>query len=357
MPSACRIQRCSVTPLRAALVQPFRIAVGQHDTLDNVLFTLRLSDGTNGYGEAAVAPHITGETVSQTTSHLKSVARSLIGTDPRDYLKISAQMHERLPCNMCAVAAVEMALLDALTKTWKIPLWRLFGIKPHVLKSDITIVIGSLEETREKVKQFYQKGFRSFKVKIGKDMDFDEQRVRLVSCLAPRCAIILDANQAYSADQSLKFLRSLKRAGIVPVVLEQPVAKNDWEGLKRVSRLAGVPVCADESVSSLAEAVRAIREKAVPIINIKLMKTGIIHSREIALLGRANGVRLMIGGMMETSLAMTASTHLAAGLGCFDFIDLDTPFFIRDGLKHNPYLSSSGTYNLSKVKQGIGIQP
>lgn len=352
-----RIQRCTVAPLCARLDGPFRIAIGQHDILDNVLFTIQFTDGTIGRGEAAVAPHITGETVARTTRNLKAAAHFLTGADPDDYLKISARLHEQMPDNQCAVAAVEMALLDALTKRWKIPLWRLFGLKPRILKTDITIVIGSLQETEEKGAQFYQQGFRSFKVKVGRDMDLDEQRVRALACLAPRSAIILDANQGYSDAQALKFVRTLKRAGIVPVLFEQPVARNDWEGLKRVSRLAGVPVCADESVSSPADAVRAIREKAVPVINIKLMKTGLIHAWGIAVLARAHGVRLMIGGMMETSLAMTASAHLAAGLGCFDFIDLDTPFFIRDGLKGNPYLSRNGTYRLSKSRPGIGIRP
>ena len=86
------------------------------------------------------------------------------------------------------------------------------------------------------------------------------------------------------------------------------------------------------------------------------MKTGILHARKIALLAQAAGVKLMIGGMMESSLAMTTSAHVAAGLGCFDFIDLDTPFFIKKGWDKNPFLSSSGVYDLGKVKAGIGIK-
>ena len=84
------------------------------------------------------------------------------------------------------------------------------------------------------------------------------------------------------------------------------------------------------------------------------MKCGLFEAREIALVARANGIKLMIGGMMETSLAMTASAHLAAGLGCFDFIDLDTPFFIRDGTA-NPYLRKNGVYHLGGIKKGIGV--
>ena len=87
------------------------------------------------------------------------------------------------------------------------------------------------------------------------------------------------------------------------------------------------------------------------------MKSGIVQAREIALLAKAAGIKLMIGGMMESSLAMTASAHLASGLGGFDFIDLDTPFFIKPGYDKNPYLSKNGVYDVRRVRAGIGIVP
>ena len=355
------ISKFEVAPIRAQLVQPFRTALGEHTVLENVLFTLELGDGTKGYGEAAVATHITGETVMETTQNLQALGHELIDQDSNDYLAISAHVHSRLPNNKAAVAAIETALADALTRQWKIPLWKFLGVnprRPQRLVSDITIVIAELKETEDSVKKYYAQGFRAFKVKIGRDKDLDYKRVLAVKKIAPRCPIYLDANQGYSARQTLEFVRKLKRNGLRPALIEQPVPKTDWEGLKEVTRLAGVPVCADESVSSLTDAVRAVSEKAVNVINIKLMKTGLFQAREIALLARAQGIDLMIGGMMETSLAMTTSAHLAAGLGGFKYIDLDTPFFIKEGRQRdNPYLSRRGVYDLSKVKAGIGIVP
>ncbi len=108
---------------------------------------------------------------------------------------------------------------------------------------------------------------------------------------------------------------------------------------------------------SVSEAVAVIREKAADVINIKLMKFGVIQGVEIARIARAAGVGLMIGGMMESALAMTASAHLAAGLGCFSYIDLDTPFFVRDSSARGPYLSSRGVYDLRPVRKGIGVIP
>lgn len=349
------IKDLKVTELRAPLIQPFRTALGDHNSLDNILVKLTLSDGSTGYGEAAVATHITGETLAQTRNNLKQVSKGLIGRDAGDYLGLSAQLHELLKDNKCALAAIETALMDALTRSWKMPLWRFFGHKPMKLSSDITIVIADLEETRESALKFYRDGFRALKIKIGRDEDLDLKRVIAIRRAAPKAALYLDANQGYTAAQTLRFLKQASRHGITPQLIEQPVHRDDREGLLKVTRDSKVPVCADESVRSLVEAVQVIRQKAAQVINIKLMKTGIFESREIANLARANGVKLMIGGMMETSLAMTASAHMAAGMGCFDFIDLDTPFFIKGAVSKNPFLNSRGIYDLSTVKKGIGI--
>lgn len=350
------IKDCSVSILRAELIQPFRTALGTHDSLENVLFSLTLADGSKGYGEAAVATHITGETVDETRRNLEQVGPTLIGRDADDYLNLSGELHERLSKNTCALAAIETALVDALTRSWKMPLWKFFGSKPKQLASDITIVIAELKETEESVKRFYKQGFRAFKIKIGRDEDLDVKRVLAVKKLAPRSAIYLDANQGYSAGQTLRFLKTIAKDGVLPQLIEQPVHRDDFDGLMKVTRECKVPVCADESARSLSEAATIIRKKAAQVINIKTMKTGIFESREIALLARANGIGLMAGGMMETSLAMTASAHMAAGLGCFDFIDLDTPFFIKGAVGKNPLLSNKGVYDLQRSGPGIGVK-
>lgn len=349
------IKNFFISNIQYPLNQPFRTALGTHPQLENILVTLEFSDGTKGRGEAAIASHITGETIAQTKRNLEKVRNRLLGQDPRGYLKISCDLHESLTRNKAALAAVEMALMDALTRHWKMPLWRFFGKKAVLLRTDITIVIADLEETKQTVRKYFLQGFRSFKVKIGRDFELDIKRLLAIKYLAPRVKIYVDANQGYSVTEMLKFLKILKRQNLKIDLLEQPVPRADWEGLKEISRASDIPVCADESVRSLKEAVGAIEEKACQVINIKLMKFGLFEAREISMLAKVAGVKLMIGGMMETSLAMTAAAHLAAGLGGFQYIDLDTPFFIKKGSDRNPYLSSSGLYDLRSVKGGIGI--
>lgn len=354
--SISRIVKMQIYSLNAELIQPFTVATGSHTALENIVVALEFADGTKGLGEAAIAHHITGETFHQTRQNLKSVGERLLGQDAAGYLNISAQLHEMLPHNKCALAAIESAMMDALTRQWGMPLWKFFGAVPQKLVSDITVVIAEPSETEIAVKSFYRQGFRRFKVKIGKDMDADLKRVLTVHRLTKESKMILDANQGYTAEQMLKFLRLLKGKKITPVMLEQPVAREDWEGLKKITRSCKIPVCADESVRSLAEAVKAVQEKAVTAINVKFTKSGLFESREIALLAKTFGLKLMISGMMESALAMTAGAHLAAGMGCFDEIDLDTPFFIKGGVAHHPCLNSRGVYDVAKIKAGIGIK-
>ncbi len=352
-----RIKKVKVSRLSARLNQPFRIATGQHDSLENILFSIELENGTHGFGEAAIATHITGETLETTIQNLNCIGEALIGRDASDYLRISAEFNERLVNNRASLAALEMALLDGLTRELRIPLWRFFGASCRPLKTDITIVIGGLEEAETTTAAYYRRGFRTFKIKIGKDPDLDLKRILAVARIAKRSALILDANQGYSVKEILQFLKELSRAGIKPALIEQPVPKNDYEGLAKISREGRILVCADESASSLQDAARIIRNKICGAINIKLMKSGVLEAREIARLAQTFGIKLMIGAMMESELSSTCSAHLAAGMGGFDFIDLDTPYFLKEKIMKGFAPSVSGTYDLKKIKAGIGVTP
>ncbi len=351
------IKSVEVRVLEAPLIHPFRISSGQHNMLDNVLLTLRLTDGACGYGEAPIATHITGETMESAIALLGHIAPRLKGQFIGEYYRILAELAEDLSAVPSARTAVEMALLDALTRSLKIPLWRFFGPQVRRLRTDITLVIADAEQTRDSVRRFVRAGFRRFKIKVGLDPTEDFDRVRIVHDAVPEAEIMLDANQGYTAGDALKFLRNLTRRGIRPILVEQPVHRDNWEGLRWVTRRSPAPVCADESLQSVADVARLIRLTAAHAINIKLAKFGFLQAMQMACLAKAAGLTLMIGSMMETNLSATAAAHFAAGIGGFDFVDLDTPFFIPDHVKNNPWLSRGGVYRLSKVASGIGIQP
>ena len=350
--------------IRAPLVTPFRIATGQHDELANIFLRLRTSDGINGYGEAAVATHITSETLAATLANLQTAAAALRGRRIDAPEEVCREFSPAFAGNHAGLAALEMALLDLSSRVQGIPFYQLFTpvAKEPLLSfdTDITIVIGSLDEARTAARQFAEQGFKAFKIKIGRDEELDLSRILAVREIAPDSELILDANMGFSAERMLAFLDRLDKLGARPVLLEQPVPKKDWAGLAAITKAlagSGTLVCADESVGSLEDARRAIDSGAVSAINVKSMKSGFLEGAEIARLAGSHGVKLMLGAMMESAMSITASAHFAAGLGCFDFMDLDTTFFLKGELAHSPYLDNSGRFDLSRAGHGIGVEP
>jgi L-alanine-DL-glutamate epimerase-like enolase superfamily enzyme len=135
------------------------------------------------------------------------------------------------------------------------------------------------------------------------------------------------------------------------------VQREDWDGLRKLTRESNTIVCADESVRSLDEALYAIKTKAVHAINLKLAKTAIFETAEIARISKAAGLKLMLGAMMESALSITASAHFAAGFHQIDYIDLDTTYFIQGPLSRTPCLNPSGQVDVSEIRAGIGVTP
>lgn len=352
------IKKFSVKELDAELFTPFTISTGSHKSLENAVFSLETAGGEKGHGEAAIATHITGETREATMKSLRRAGELLAGRDAADYLGAMCLLEKTLDGNRAALAAAEMALLDLATRLQGVSLWKFFGGRSPRLKTDVTVVIGGADAAYDFTLKMRRRGFKIFKIKTGVDMDEDFRRLEAVRKAAPGCAVYLDANCAYTAREAEKFLKELMRRGIRPEVVEQPVKKDDIDGLAYLSRRLPMPVCADESAYSLDDVFNLIRRNAVTAVNIKLTKLGFLRAREVWALARAKGVKLMMGEMLESELASCAAAHFAGGLGGFDFIDLDTPFFIKDsGMKGASFLSSDGVYSLDRVRAGIGVKP
>ena len=351
------IKKYSVRKLDAELFTPFTISSGSHKSMTNALFTLQAAGGVKGCGEAAIATHITGETREKTMRSLERAGELLTGLDASDYLGALCRLERLLEGNRAALAAAEMAVLDLACRLQGVSLWKFFGGRVPAVKTDVTVVIGGADAAYDFTKKMRARGFRIFKIKTGVDMDEDYRRLEAVRRAAPGCAVYLDANCAYSAKEAEKFVRGLMRRGITPEVVEQPVKKDDFDGLAYLSRRLPMPVCADESAYSLDDVFELIRRGAVTAVNIKLTKLGFLRAREVWALARAKGIKLMMGEMVESELASCAAAQFAAGLGGFDFIDLDTPFFIKDsGLTRPSFLSRDGVYSLDRVRAGIGVE-
>jgi len=317
------IKKIFVEPLTVARAEPFTIAIGTKHSIENAIVTLVLENGVEGYGEAAPLEPINGENQATVLATLHTCKDFLLGQDAAKFRTVSQQLKNVFWAQATARCAIEMALLDAYTKSLGIPFYKFLGGAESKLETDCTIGIVSSEVAKATASTLAQTGYRTLKIKVGKNLSQDIERILAVRDGAPSCEIALDANQGYTAWEALQCLEELAKHNLRPVLLEQPVAKHDLEGMKLIRNNTSVPVAADETVFTSQDAIRVVRIGCADVINIKIMKSGIIEALDIAAIARGAHISLMIGCMLESVLAMSASVHIAAGLGGFRFIDLD----------------------------------
>ncbi|MBH0191570.1 MAG: dipeptide epimerase [Nitrospira sp.] len=324
-----RIAEVTFWPIDIPLTDPFVVATGARVVAENVFVRITLQSGVCGFGEAAPFPEVGGEDRPSCIDTLTLLAKRLVGHSIQNYRQMAQQMADQAPEQPAARCALETALLDAYCHAADIPMWQFWGgadVRPR--ETDITIPIGTADDTLALARHWYQKGFRLFKMKVGKDVDEDIRRVEAVHNALPDVAFIGDGNQGFSREECLAFVDGIRRFGGKLLLLEQPVKRDDLESLAHIRRTTGIPVAADESVRSLADARTVVGQQAADYINIKIMKTGVLEATEIASFTLKSGLKLMIGGMIESRLAMGCSFGLVLGIKGFEVLDLDTPLLL-----------------------------
>ncbi len=352
-----RIRRLQFEPLDVPLLEPFVIAIGRLDHVRNVLVTVTLENGAIGYGESAPLEPINGENQATVLAVLQTLRPMLEGQEAMEWRRLSAWMRGSFRAQAAARAGVEMAVLDAVAKSMGVPLYRFFGGAQTEVETDISIPIVPPERARALAAGIAAEGVRVIKLKVGSGLDEDVARTRAVREGAPACDITLDANQGFTASEAVELVRRLGALGIEVRMFEQPVPRDDPFGLKFVTEHSSVPVAADEAVATAADALRMAASRSAHIVNVKLMKSGVIEAMDIVAVCRAGHLGLMIGGMIETRLAMCCSAHFAAGYGGFSFVDLDTPLLLAEDPFEGGYRREGGRYKLDHIRAGIGCWP
>lgn len=345
----------SAEPLDVPLLEPFTIATGRITAARNVLARVRLSNGVEGIGEAAPFPPSGGETQETTLAAIGGMLPVIEGYDVAQWRTVARRLTANFEHQACARAAVEAAMLDALTRSWGIPLYKYLGGSVSDVETDITIPIESPEHMRDLARRYAEGGASTLKIKVGVNVDDDLDRVLAVVEGAPDCDIMLDGNQGYTPTEALDLLRSLAQEDVTPVLFEQPTHRHDLDGLKYVTDRAGVPIAADEAVHTAADAIRIARMGAANVINIKLMKSGFSEALDIVAVCRAAHIEVMVGAMMESRLGIMASACLVAGLGGFRYIDLDTPMLLSSDPFVGGYTQREMVYSLDPVAPGMGV--
>jgi o-succinylbenzoate synthase len=315
--------------LRLPLRTPFKTALRTVERLEDIVVQVRTDTGHLGHGEAPPTAAITGETLASLKEAIQAyIVPRLLGRDLDDIDALSQAVRGAIADNTSAKAAVDMALYDLHAQLQGLPLYRLLGGSDAPLISDITISVGDTEKMIEDATQALARGFTALKIKLGKQPETDIERVLAIhAAVGQRASLRLDANQGWSAEQTVHTLQALERAGVMPELIEQPVPAHDIEGLRYIVERVQTPVMADESAFGPEQVRWLLEQGAADIINIKLMKAGgIARALRMADIAAEYGVPCMMGCMLESGISVTAAAHVAAARPhTIRFIDLDGP--------------------------------
>lgn len=323
-----KITKIEVKKVPIHLNAPFKTALREVQFLDVIRVLIHFDNGVVGIGEAAPTKVITGDTEESIIADIQETFTPfLIGQEVTEELAVLAAMDELLAHHSSPKAAIDIAVHDALAKAAGVPLYRYLGGERNRLETDYTISIGPREKMVADAKGKVATGFSSLKVKLGLD-EVDEEIAKIKSmneALGGKVPFRIDANQGWSAEDAIAIINQW---GDIPIdFIEQPVKAADFDGLKKVTENTQIPIMADESVFSLADAQRLITGGYCDLINIKLMKTGgLRQAKEIYRLAKENQIGCMVGSMIEGYAGLSAAAHFTCGMGQMDFVDLDVPF-------------------------------
>jgi L-alanine-DL-glutamate epimerase-like enolase superfamily enzyme len=319
-----KITRVEAWPIEMELREPYTIAYETISRTTNIFLRIETSEGLSGLGCAAPDEVVTRETPGGTLAALRDVAAPLLqGGDPLRRLSALTRLRKHLPDAPSARAAVDMALHDLLGKKAGLPLWRLLGGFRRSILTSVTIGILDAKETVARARDFVEGGFRALKIKGGRNFEEDAEKVLKVrEAVGPRIELRFDANQGYTVDQALDFLRIAKAAGVV--ILEQPCSREEPDLMGRVVAGASIAVMADESLMSLRDAFLLARRDLADMVNVKLMKVGgIDEALQINAVAASAHLEVMVGCMDESALSIAAGLHYALARPNVAYADLD----------------------------------
>ncbi len=354
-----KITEISFAMLNVPLITPFKTALRSVNEIEDVIVIVKTDTGNIGYGEAPATSAITGDTHGSIIEAIRVVMTPrLIGKDISNLNEITNIIQTSMVKNYSAKAAIEIAIYDLFAQLYSAPLYKILGGGEPSLATDITISVDYIEKMVEDSKKAVALGFDTLKIKVGKDIGLDLERIRAIYATVKDSALIrLDANQGWTAKEAVFALRSLEDSGVKLELVEQPVRADDLDGMKYITESVQTPVMADESTFGPKEVIELIKMRAADIINIKLMKTGgISNAIKIADIAATYDMDCMIGCMLESSVSVAAAAHFAVSKSnIITKVDLDGPSLCQ----YDPVVCGV-TFNKAEITitdaPGLGVE-
>lgn len=324
---------------------PFTIATGTMHFAQNIFIRIHTSDGFYGVGECSAFPMIVGETQATCFAMAQDFAALWKGKDPLAITERMNELHLFTARNTTIKSAFDMALYDISAKAAGVPLYvYLGGSSRKTLETDLTIGINAVDEMAAQAASYVARGVQIIKVKLGKDIDTDIARVKAIrEAAGPDITLRLDANQGWDFAGAREALQAMFTYDIQ--FCEQPMRSYNDHLLPDLAAASPIPIMADESVFDHHDARRVITSRGCAYVNIKLSKSsGILEALAINEVCATAGIPCMMGGMLESRVALSAAAHLATALPNIQFYDMDTCLIghladpVVGGVRYNGFL-------------------
>lgn len=330
--------KLDIKPFDLKLTTPFRISRHVQYSAANVLAQIT-HEGVTGLGEAAPSEHY-GEYRETVLATLALLGDDL-GEDPLALEDILSHLDRRIRLNPSAKAALDMALYDLVGKLLNVPVYKLLGLSAaRTPRTSFTIGIDTPENMARKA--LVARDYPVLKIKVGTKNDVANLKaIREVS----NAVIRVDANTAWTPKEAVRAINELAEYNIEFV--EQPVQPHDLAGLKYVREHVPLPIITDESSITVEDIPRVA--ECTDGINIKLMKCGgLRHALKMIHVARAHNLSIMLGCMIESSLAITAAAHLSP---LVDYADLDGHLLVDN----DPYSGVQVEHGKLVLPDGPGL--
>lgn len=326
------IKDIKVGKITVPLKKPFLIGNKPYNFSKEVILKIITDNGEIGFGSAAPAPRVTGETEDSIVGAIKHIAEHIKGMDISCLECITKTIDECIRGNNSAKAAFDMALYDLAAKRANIPLYKLLGGYNSDILTDMTIQYDTVENMVSAAYEAVNDGYSNIKIKLGKNPENDLERVKLLrKAIRKGIKVRVDGNQGWSPKEAVKIIRKIEELDLDIEFVEQPVKAWDIEGLKFVKENVDTLILADESVFATPEAFKIIQNRACDLINIKLMKSGGIHNAmKIYNMADTMGIKCMMGCMLESKVGITAAASFAAAKSNMIISDLDTMLYFSE---------------------------
>jgi L-alanine-DL-glutamate epimerase-like enolase superfamily enzyme len=305
-------------------MHPFTIATGTMHYAQNIFIRIHTDAGYYGVGECSAFPMIVGETQATCFEMAKDFAALWKGKQALDIAARMGELHAFTAFNATIKSAFDMALYDLAAQAAGQPLYKFLGGEKKELETDLTIGIDTPENMAQKAIQFKKDGVRMIKIKLGKNGKEDVERVRQIRAAVGEAIILrIDANQGWDFDTARQALQEMAPLNIQ--FCEQPMRHWDDDRLPELRSCVPVKIMADESVFDHHDARKLIAAGACDYVNIKFAKSsGILEAIKINKICEQNNIPCMMGGMLESRVALTAFAHFATAHDNIIFYDMDT---------------------------------